>query len=305
MVKKTDTPTYEMTPKLVITKERFQNLLEEQIVKGEEIAKIEVASQQQMGSYGGFVGYSGRRILYDEKQKNVFFDAQSRWDKRNKEILQRSFNAPNNKYFHEYEMIYIPIITTDTDIVAEEKDDIRRKINFMKSIIEDLDLITGIDEGLSPVAKNKQTIDSKRIFIVHGHDELKKQTLARFIEQIGLSPIILHEQVDMGQTIIEKLETNSSDVRAAVILLTSDDIGQGREEKTAHLRARQNVVLELGFFWGKLGRDHVFIIMDDDLEKPGDIDGIIYNKFSGDWKIRLCKFLKQLNVPFDMTRILG
>jgi len=84
------------------------------------------------------------------------------------------------------------------------------------------------------------------IFIVHGHDEAAKQVVARFIEKLGLKPIILHEQPNEGRTVIEKFE-DYANVGFAVVLLTPDDIGASAKEKNKlKPRARQNAILELG-----------------------------------------------------------
>jgi Predicted nucleotide-binding protein containing TIR-like domain len=71
---------------------------------------------------------------------------------------------------------------------------------------------------------------SKKVFIVHGHDSGSRETVARFIEKIGLEPIILQEQANRGLTIIEKVETYG-DVSFAIILLTPDDEGGKRGDQ--------------------------------------------------------------------------
>jgi predicted nucleotide-binding protein len=96
---------------------------------------------------------------------------------------------------------------------------------------------------------------SRKIFIVHGHDNEAKVEVARFLERVGFEAIILHEQANRGRTIIEKVEMHS-DVGFAVVLLTPDDEG-GKRGNSTRPRARQNVVLELGYFIGRLGRDRV------------------------------------------------
>lgn len=96
---------------------------------------------------------------------------------------------------------------------------------------------------------------SSKIFIVHGHDGEAREAVARFISSIDLEPIILHEQANRGRTVIEKVEANS-DVGFAVVLLTPDDVGNAIG-KDPEPRARQNVLLELGYFIGKLGRERV------------------------------------------------
>jgi predicted nucleotide-binding protein len=46
---------------------------------------------------------------------------------------------------------------------------------------------------------------SKKVFIVHGHDEGSREKVARFLERLGLEAIILHEQANRGRTVIEKV----------------------------------------------------------------------------------------------------
>src|SRR5690606_12147790 len=87
---------------------------------------------------------------------------------------------------------------------------------------------------------------SRKIFIVHGHDDGAREAVARFLERIGLEAVILHEQANQGRTIIEKVVAHS-DVGFAVVLLTPDDEGCAKGGKPEP-RARQNVLLELGYF---------------------------------------------------------
>lgn len=139
---------------------------------------------------------------------------------------------------------------------------------------------------------------SRRVFIVHGHDEAAKQSVARFLEQMNFQPIILHEQPNLGRTIIEKIEDNR-DVGFAVVLLTPDDecvTPDGNKR-----RARQNVILELGYFIGHLGRDRVAALKRGDLELPSDIIGVVYTDFDdrGAWKIDLAKELKGAGYAID------
>lgn len=111
----------------------------------------------------------------------------------------------------------------------------------------------------APASKQRQPADSESIFVVHGHDGEVKNAVARFITTLGLRPIILDEQANQGMTVIEKFEAHSN-VGFAVVLLTPDDRG-GLPTETPRPRARQNVVLELGFFVGALGRDRVCAIV--------------------------------------------
>ena len=119
--------------------------------------------------------------------------------------------------------------------------------------------------------------------------------MARFLEQLELSPIILHEQPNQGRTIIEKFE-EYSDVGFAVVLLTPDDVGGPADESsTQRPRARQNVILELGFFLGKLGRERTCALLVDDVEIPSDYDGVLYIPMDDQdaWRFPLIRELKK------------
>jgi predicted nucleotide-binding protein with TIR-like domain len=96
---------------------------------------------------------------------------------------------------------------------------------------------------------------SNKVFIIHGQDTGARDSVARFLDGIGFQSVVLHEQANRGQTVIEKVEVNSG-VGFTVVLLTPDDVGcpQGGVPEA---RPRQNVVLELGYFIGKLGRSKV------------------------------------------------
>ena len=144
-----------------------------------------------------------------------------------------------------------------------------------------------------------------KVFIVHGHDNEAKETVARVIEKLGFQAIILHEQASPGIAIIEKIEKYSSDIVFSIVLYTQCDIGRDKnaDEKSNKYRARQNVVFEHGLLIGKWGRERVLPIVKGEVETPGDISGMIYTKMddSGAWKLELVNNMKAagLNVSAD------
>lgn len=146
--------------------------------------------------------------------------------------------------------------------------------------------------------------NSKKIFIVHGHDEGARESVARFLERIGFEPIILHEQANRGRTVIEKVEAHG-DVGFAVVLLTPDDEGCVKGGNTEP-RARQNVLLELGYFIGRLGRDHVCALKRGDLEIPSDFAGVVWESMdsSGGWKQALARELKAAGHHIDWNLVM-
>jgi hypothetical protein len=143
-----------------------------------------------------------------------------------------------------------------------------------------------------------EELDNRRIFLVHGHADETKHTVANFLRSLGLEVIILHEQANQGQTIVEKFEKYAN-VGFAVVLLTPDDFGGSVEhpEKTQR-RARQNVILELGIFIGKLGRKRVCPLYVEGVELPSDIHGVLYVSYDqgGAWRSKLVKELSAAGI---------
>jgi len=179
-----------------------------------------------------------------------------------------------------------------------------RATGFVESRVSDLRETVGEVDRTPSATSFTPDPESRRVFVVHGHDHGKKETVARFLGQLDLEPIILHEQPDKGKTVIEKFEAHAADVQCAVVILTADDIVSSREEpEQKELRARQNVILELGFFVGKFGRERTFALVEDGVTLPSDIHGVIYIPIdNGEWRLRLVKELKAAGLQVDANR---
>ena len=155
----------------------------------------------------------------------------------------------------------------------------------------------------------EETIRSSKtdnmVFVVHGHDEGVKQTVARFLEQCGFVAVILHEQADGGRTIIEKIE-QYADVVFAIVLYTPCDIGREKNEKRGTPRARQNVVFEHGYLIAKLGRERVCALVKQGVQTPGDIAGVVYKPMdsAGAWKTEILREMKSAGVVVDASKLL-
>lgn len=120
------------------------------------------------------------------------------------------------------------------------------------------------------------TREKMRTFIVHGHDEEAKLSLKNYIQNTLKmeEPVILAEKASKGLTIIEKFEEYAEECKLIFVLLTPDD----KYTDNNNYRARQNVILEMGYFLGKLGRKsgRIILLYKGKLELPNDISGIIY-----------------------------
>jgi predicted nucleotide-binding protein len=180
-------------------------------------------------------------------------------------------------------------------------------LTSFKHILENFDLY---EEGLSSNLKNQSRSETPRdltkIFVVHGQNKEHKHHVARFIsEKLKLEPIILEEQPNEGNTLIEKFEQHS-DVSFAVVLMSGDDEGYPRDKpEQKKLRARQNVVLELGYFAAKLGRKNIAVLCEENVERPSDINGMVYTLLDpcGAWKMELGKELQTAGFEIDLNKL--
>lgn len=141
-----------------------------------------------------------------------------------------------------------------------------------------------IQSGSPRSRERRRAASSKKVFVVHGHDHALKADLEVFLHNLGLEPIVLHRQVDGGQTLIEKIEKNS-DVAYAIILMTPDDIAFPASqlqvtdaERSIEPRARQNVIFEFGYFAALLGRKRVCCIIKSGVAVPSDLNGFVYKE---------------------------
>lgn len=218
--------------------------------------------------------------------------------KETKESVKVYSEYENNDNIRRSIIMYI----SPSDIVSFDKytKDITKDV--MASAKQKLSLQT----RSSSTMKAKNDIDKTSIFVVHGHDDLAKTTVARFLEKLGFTAIILHEQPSAGRTIIEKIEAYSN-VGFAIVIYTPDDIGAIADKKPdLKPRARQNVVFEHGYLIGKLGRNNVCALLKGDIEKPSDISGIVYVNFDvrGAWQTELAKEMLNAGYKIDLNLLL-
>lgn len=239
----------------------------------------------------------------------------------------QSLNQPLSTYFPQWidrtiRLLEKFVVDAELNLFADITEDTWEKeviscqqflIDLMEGIVEnpefyliENDILDSNTKTIKPKNKSKNSISNK-VFIVHGHDSQSKIEVARTLEQLGLEAIILHEQPNEGKTIIEKFERDASQVSFSVVILTPDDIGYPKnKEKDAKPRARQNVVLELGYFSGILGRSNVCVLYKGGVEIPSDYLGVIYILIDEDgaWKYSLSRELKQAGLEVDLNKLI-
>ena len=224
----------------------------------------------------------------------------------------RDRNARTLDYAH-YSIMLSNYKTQVHEIRETIKRNIARSLEILQGLIRTLKEKLEHSAEREPEPKLLQpretSLTSDQVFIVHGHDHQARETVARFVEQLGFRAVILHEQPNEGRTIIEKFEKHGETAGFAVLLLTPDDIGgpKGIPADQLRLRARQNVVAELFFFIGKLGRKRVCALRKGDVETPSDLDGVVYTAMdAGDgWKLGLAREMRAAGLPVDFNKAFG
>lgn len=147
--------------------------------------------------------------------------------------------------------------------------------------------------------------ESSKVFIVHGHDTNVRNEVELFVRSIGYEPIVLCKRADKGDTIIEKIEREAKDVCYAIVIYTSCDLGRDKNDEDLKPRARQNVVFEHGFMCARLGRARVCALLEEGVEQPGDLKGVIYKPLdaAGAWKFQIADEMKAVGLVVDKNEI--
>lgn len=261
-------PPAKLTMELAVSRDNAKQRLQDRINQGMEL------KQRQVGT----------REALDE-----FSNSYGKWDRFNSELLRRIFTT--DEAAKEYDYWGVGIISFRepalSERIADVYKDIDKKTHRLDSIVERLELIPLSSQlaPTEPVRLSSILPKTKKVFVVHGHDEIAKTGLEVFLHEIGLEPIVLHRQADVGLTVIEKFEKHS-DVGYAFILLTPDEVAylasdetKADAERKKELRARPNVIFEFGYFIGKLGRSKVCCLYTGAVSLPSDVNGMIYKRY--------------------------
>lgn len=288
--KRTTTQNLKLPVTLIITNTDFSAKLEKRIEIGNELYNRSILTQKD------------------------FIDARSEfnmWSDYNFEMLKQVFNIPDNEYVKSYKNSGYTFMGQMGEVegnpIQTFRNLIEYKLNDLKSLHARVELIKSevITESKIPEKSSGTAISKNEVFIVHGHDEAAKVKTARFIEKLGLKPIILHEQASGSKTVIEKIEAYSN-VGFGIVLYTPCDLGAKDEDNpNFKSRARQNVVFEHGFLIGKIGRENVCALVKGEIETPNDISGVVYVKMDDDeaWHIKIARELRNSGYSIDMNKL--
>lgn len=227
------------------------------------------------------------------------------WRQRT-EVVLRNIVGDVNPLYASFTAIHYSMLAFSTNTPQSSFDQARmRGVRQAIAVLEAAKTEIELTGGMPEAASGAPAIGSS-VFIVHGRNEARKHEVARFLRNsTSREPVILHEQSNGGRTVIEKFEEHASDAAYAVVIATGDDQGRAASEANDQPRARQNVVFELGFFFGALGRAKVALLYEEGVERPSDIEGLVHIALdeTGAWKMHLARELDAAGVGIDWTSL--
>lgn len=261
--------------------------------------RTKLATQMDRGRTELLNAPIGNREQLNERERSV-----TRWVEYTAELLRQLFNdnEPADYFSEPIGHVWIGG-GSDSESVRDLLDDVQVFLNRLQSIIDRVELYKedpSVAVGPIPPASGSGVAPrGTAVFIVHGHAG-RQHEVALCVTKLGLDAVILQERLHRGSsTLIEKLEREAEPCGFAIVIYTGDDEGREVGATELTLRARENVVLELGYFIGKLGRDNVTILHDEAVKVPSDFQGVGYYPLDagGGWKanvegeLRLAKLL--------------
>ena len=240
--------------------------------------------------------------------ENLEFNDWGNQDKIQKriELFIKRVYGTDSEYLDHLQSIPFQNYGYDSESLEENKKTWNEGKKFYKNICEVfIEEIAKFDDQTNDLVKPSELhVISNKIFVVHGHDDEMLYAVESFILTIEKEPIILRKQPNKGRTIIEKFE-DYSDVDFAIVLFSPDDEGRAKTEDKFKPRPRQNVVFELGFFIGKLGRNKVVVLHRTitDFEMLSDFTGVLFEPYETGWELKIARELKSAGCEIDLNKL--
>lgn len=289
-------------------KDELKAALTDRIEKGKALGLLTLPTRDDMA--GRSYSYVRPVTREFEVKKRKYIDEFRKWSAYNVELLKHAFGSPDNEYIKRYESAgrTTYVFTRISDFVKIYQREITGKIGYLESLVERMPLLPEIMEKQS-VMETTDRKDSHRIFIVHGHDSDLRTQVENFVRQLDYEPIVLFKRPSMGGTIIEKIEREAGDVAFAIVLYTACDLGNDKTKVVSmtdlNSRARQNVVFEHGYMCALLGRSRVCAVVEEGVEIPGDLSGVVYVPYDdkGQWRLNVVREMQAAGLDADANKL--
>jgi predicted nucleotide-binding protein len=233
-----------------------------------------------------------------DRDTDAGFERLHRWKDRSVKLLSDKISPNEGKKLNGKKLGSFSMLDPLLNLI----DEANMYLAFLKSLREELEKhpedIIDIPTRSSSADINikvPKPITSHTVFIIHGHDELNTLKLEKLLrDQWSLDTVILREEAGKGRTLIEKFEGEAQKAGFAMALLTPDDMIQ--IDGNQYTQARPNVIFELGWFFGRLGRNKVCILLKEGTKIHSDLDGISKIEFNNSITEKSIEIEKELEV---------
>jgi predicted nucleotide-binding protein len=265
-----------------VTPERGIELLSEQISKAQEL------------------------VAFASPKSGIEEDDFGRWKNTTRNYVEMAFGA-NHRNVRDFEGVRAYVPKSTYAWIDPHAETLRRMITWLNGYIDQLRAMGEIRQQRNPAPLSAASETSKKVFIVHGHNDALKYELAHSLQRAGVDVTILHDELNRGRTLLEKFADHGAEAGFAVVLLSADDLGRAKNAPSDSLqpRARQNVVFELGFFVGFLGRARVCAVYEAGVEEPSDLQGLakVQHVPAGRWKHEVAKEINGAGIELDFSKL--
>lgn len=228
------------------------------------------------------------------------------WENTTKDYLIKTFGSKSqnvNAVINASSSVGLYMGMSDEKFEEHVTSKTENQIKMLQSCIEQLETEIELFKGKEKIDEKikMEKVSSSKIFIVHGRDNEMKREVQILTDRAELDGIVLHELPDRGRTIIDKLIQESEEACYVIALLSPDD-----EIVNGSSRARQNVILEIGYFLGKLGKERVRLLKRGDVEIPSDLHGILFENYDseGNWRMKILKEMKAVGIKINIEKVL-
>ncbi|MBI5294742.1 MAG: nucleotide-binding protein [Chloroflexi bacterium] len=150
-------------------------------------------------------------------------------------------------------------------------------------------------------------IDNKKILVFPGRDAALRMKVVRFLETLGIMPIVIDAESSQGMTPIQKLD-RYPDVGFAIVLMPGDERGEKREDiRKLISRSRENAIFELGYMIGKLGPANVCVLYESGGEIYNDIASVKRIRYdeANLWKLSIAQELNVYGLDINVSNLLA
>ncbi|MCV7250813.1 nucleotide-binding protein [Mycobacterium hackensackense] len=228
----------------------------------------------------------------------------TQWHTKSATLLRMFLGEENALYVHFNGLRYSPSVAP----VGEEfhvrsfNSGVGQGVALLEAAITELEVAADMNSGTALIPE-----PGNEIFVVHGHNEALRLKVVDFLTRAtGTTPTVLIDEANRGMELFQKFEEAAERACFAVVLATADDVGRAKAAPDDRPRARQNVILEWGFFAGRLGRDRVTLLNEEGVELPSDIGGLVYTPIDagGAWKLLLARELRAAGIEASVDRAL-